>query len=139
MCCLEKKAIKQHFEKATDDGLISNLAFWNPVKPFLSNKRGLPGGYISLVKNNNIVTESKELVEIFNDRYINIEISSCIKPCRIADALATNDDRQVIAMILENIKHIQVCYSLNKALQMSSSPVDFITSKNFNCFLNWYC
>ena len=48
---LRKKAIKQHFKQATENGLISNRAFWNLVKPFLSNRGGLAGSDISLVKN----------------------------------------------------------------------------------------
>ena len=60
---LRKKAIKQHFKQATESGLVSNRAFWNPVKPFLSKKGGLAGSDISLVKNNEIVTEDKELTE----------------------------------------------------------------------------
>ena len=94
---LRKKAIKQHFKKATEAGLVSNRVFWNFGKPFLSNKGGLAGSDISLVKNNRIVTEDRELVEIFNDHYINIvEKPSGVNPCKIADTLSTDDDRQIM-------------------------------------------
>ena len=103
---MRKKAIKQHFKQATENGLVSNRAFWNLVKPFLSNKGGLAGSDISLIKNNAIVTEDKELTEIFNDHYINIvEKSSGVKPCSIADMVATDDDRQIIRLILEKYKN----------------------------------
>ena len=46
---LRKKAIKNHFKKVTSDGLMSNKAFWDLVKPFLSNKGGMTGNEISLV------------------------------------------------------------------------------------------
>ena len=81
---LSKRAIKQHFKKATEAGLIQNRVFRNLVKLFLSNKGGLAGSDISLVKNNRIVTEDRELVEIFNDHYINIvEKSSSVKPVKL--------------------------------------------------------
>ena len=103
---LRKKAIKQHFKKATETGPVSNRDFWNLVKPFLSNKGGLAGNDISLVKNDKIVTEDRELAEIFNDHNINIvEKSSGDKPCNIADTVATDDDRQIIGLILEKYKN----------------------------------
>ena len=103
---LRKKAIKQHFKQATENGLVSNRAFWNLVKPFLSNKGGLAGSDISLVKNNEIVTDDQQLTEIFNDHYINIvEKSSGVKPCNIADTVATDDYRQIIRLILEKYKN----------------------------------
>ena len=85
--------MKQHFKEATAGGLISNQDFWNLVKPFLSNKGGLVGDDISLVHNNQIVTDDYELTEIFNNHYINIvEKISGQKPCNIADTVETDDD-----------------------------------------------
>ena len=81
-------------------------AFWNLVKPFLSNKGGLAGNDISLVRNAKIVTEDRKLAQIFNDHYVNIvEKSSGVKPCNIADAAATDDDRQIIGLIIETYKN----------------------------------
>ena len=103
---LRRKAIKQHFKKATENGLVSNLAFWNLVKPFLSNKGGLASSDIALVKDNEIVTDDQKLTEIFNDHYINIvEKSSGTKPCNIADTAAVDDDRQIVRLILEKYKN----------------------------------
>ena len=104
-CALRKKASKQHFKTATEAGLLSHRAFCNLIKPFLSNKGGLAGSDISLVKNNRIVTEDRESVQIFNDHYINIvEKFSGIKPCKIADTLSTDDNRQIIGLILDKYK-----------------------------------
>ena len=103
---LRRKAIKQHLKKATENGLVSNRAFWNLVKPFLSNKGGLASNDIALVKDNEIVTDDQKLTEIFNDHYINIvEKSSGTKPCNIADTAAVNDDRQIVRLILEKYKN----------------------------------
>ena len=123
---MRKKAIKQHFKKATEAGLVSNRVFWNLVKPLLSNKGGLAGSDISLVKNNRIVTEDRELVEIFNDHYINIvEKSSCVKPCKIADTLSTDDDRQIIGLILDKYKD-----------HPSISAINQNSTSNFNSFFS---
>ena len=69
---LWKKAIRNHFKNATSNGLVSNHDFWNLVKPFLSNKGVLHGTDITLVKEDKIITDDRELAEVFNDHYINI-------------------------------------------------------------------
>ena len=79
--------------------------YWRLVKSFLSNQRGLAGSDISLVRNNEIVTEDLQLTEIFNDHYINIaEQSSCVKPYNIADTVASDDDRKITRLILRKYK-----------------------------------
>ncbi len=103
---MRKKAIKQHFKKATAKDLISNHEFWNLVKPFLSNKGGLEGDDISLVHNNQIVTDDYQLTEIFNNHYINIvEKTSGQKPFNIADTVETDDDGQLVRLILDKYKN----------------------------------
>ena len=67
---------------------MSNKAFWDPVKPFLSNKGDLIGIDISLVKGDRIVTDDHDLCEIINDYYINIvKNTSGKKPSNIADTV----------------------------------------------------
>ncbi len=57
------------------------------------------------LKNNEIASEDQQLTKIFNDHYINIvEKSSGVKPCNIADTVATDDYRQIIKLILEKYK-----------------------------------
>ena len=85
---IRKKAIKSHFKEATKNGTMSNKEFWDLVKPFLSNKGGLTSSDISLVKNENIVTDDKELTEIFNDHYVNIVPGVPKKSIRIWSTLA---------------------------------------------------
>ena len=102
---LRKKAIKNHFKRVTSNGLMSNKAFWDLVKPFLSNKGGLAGTDISLVKDDKIVTNDHDLCEIFNDYYINIvENTSGKKPSSIADTNSIDDDREIVRLILDKYK-----------------------------------
>ena len=102
---LRKKAIKNYFKKVTSKCLMSSKAFWDLVKPFLSNKGGLTGTDISLVKEDRIVTDDHDLCEIFNDYYINIvENTSGNKPSNIADTVSTSDDREIVRLILDKYK-----------------------------------
>ena len=85
---------------------MSNKEFWDLVKPFLSNKGGLTSSDISLVKNETIVTDDKELTEIFNDHYVNIvEKSSGKKPISLAKDIGSSDDRQIVLLILDKYKN----------------------------------
>ena len=102
---LRKKAIKNHFKRVTSNGLMSNKAFWNLVKPFLSNKGVLACTDISLIKDDKIVTNDHDLCEIFNDYHINIvENTSGKKPSSIANANPIDDDREIVRLILDKYK-----------------------------------
>ena len=102
---LRKKAIKNHFKRVTSNGFMSNKAFWNLAKPFLSNKGVLPSTDISLIKGDKIVTDDHDLCEIFNGYYINIvENTSDKKPSSIANANPIDDDREIVRLILDKYK-----------------------------------
>ena len=107
---LRKKAIKNHFKRVTSNGLMSNKAFWDLVKSFLSNKGVLAGADTSLAKDDKIVTDDHDLCEISNDHYINIventsgKNTSGKKPSRTANANSIDDDREIFRLILEKYK-----------------------------------
>ena len=89
--------MKNHFKEATRNGTLSNKEFWDLVKPFLLNKGGLLSSDISLVKNNTVVTDDKELTEILNYHYVNIvEKSSGKKPVNLAKNTRSSDDRRIV-------------------------------------------
>ena len=50
----------------------SNNKFWQFVKPFLTNKGVFGIDFISIKKDNHLIDNEIELVEIFNSHYINI-------------------------------------------------------------------
>ena len=86
----------------TENGVMTNKDFWKLVKPFLTNKGGLSGNDILLVKDDKIITEDHELAETFNDHYINIvEKSSGEKPQSLADTIEQTTDREIVKLILE--------------------------------------
>ena len=77
---LRRKAIKVYFKNVTKTDVRTNKDFWKLIKPFLTNKGFLENAEIMLAEKDNIVTEEKELVRIFNDHNINfVERSSGAK------------------------------------------------------------
>ena len=99
---LRKKSMKVYLNKSAADGIVTNKSFWKFIKPFLKNK-----SYdIMLIQNGEIITEEKDLVEIFNKHYINIvEKSSGIKPVNVAMIHNISDNDTAINIIIEAYKH----------------------------------
>ncbi len=105
---------------------MSNKAFWDLVKPFLSNKGGLTTTDISLVKNDRIVTDDLDLCKIFNDYYINIvENSPGKKPSNIADSISTSDDREIIRLIIEKYRAHPSILAISQDFQRSFETYSF--------------
>ena len=75
-----KKQKKAYFKDSTKQGVSTNKQFWI-VKPFLTNKGVLSNDFITIKEGNIFVDNEKELVEMFNNHYINIvEKTSGIPP-----------------------------------------------------------
>ena len=103
---LRRKAIKDHFKKATSRGIMSNKEFWDLVKPHLSKRGGLSDNNITLMKDQKIFTDKPTLCQLFNDHYINIvQNSSGRKPLNVADTTDLEDDRDIVELILEIYKN----------------------------------
>ena len=45
---------------------MSNKKFWSTVKPFLFNKGGISNDFISVEKDGDVISNEKEIVELFN-------------------------------------------------------------------------
>ena len=80
------------------------------------------GDDISLVHNNQIVTDDSELTEIFNNHYINIvEKTSGQKPCNISDTVKYDDDRLLVRLILEKYKDHPSVLAIREGSDTSNS------------------
>ena len=80
------------------------------------------GDDISLVHNNQIVTDDSELTEIFNNHYINIvEKTSGQKPCNISDTVKYDDDRLLVKLILEKYKDHPSVLAIREGSDTSNS------------------
>ena len=74
---LRKKCIKNYFSKVTESGINTNKEFWKIIKPFLTNKGFLSGNEITIIENDEVITEEKILAEKFNNHYTNIVEQFC--------------------------------------------------------------
>ena len=66
--CLLKNSIKKYFKNISRDGVVSNKNFWNMMKPFLKNEGHIKGEEIILKCDNETITESSVLAEMFTLR-----------------------------------------------------------------------
>ena len=78
---LTKSVEKAYFRKVTGKGFANNKAFWNTVKPFLTNKGFLTNETIAIENKGKIVTDKSKLVNLFNSHYVNIveKMSGCVR------------------------------------------------------------
>ena len=67
-----KKAKRAYFKESTKQGILTNKEFWKTIKPFLTNKGYFSNDFITIKDGNGFVSDEKELVEMFNNHYINI-------------------------------------------------------------------
>ena len=66
------KAKKDFFKNASEGGVINNKKFWKIMKPLMTNKGVMSSNTIIIEKDGNLVSDEKDLVNFFNNHYINI-------------------------------------------------------------------
>ena len=94
---LTRKAKKNFFREATKDGIMSNKRFWSTVKPFLTNKGCISNDFISIEKDDELISNEKELVELFHENYINIvENTSVTKPSSLGNCSNKSCDEMTV-------------------------------------------
>ena len=69
---LTKTNKKSYFQKVAQKGFANNKAFWNTIKPFLTNKGFLTSNSISLTHENETITDKKTITHSFNSHYVSI-------------------------------------------------------------------
>ena len=112
---LNKSAKKPYFNKVTSKGFVSNKAFWNTVKPFLTNKGFLTNENITIKHKDKIVTDNSKLVHLFNNHYINIvERTSGMTPENTGNPKCKSDDHLTVAKILKHYKNHPSIETMNK-------------------------
>ena len=73
------------FHNISNNIIVTNKNFWNFIRPFLVNKGLLNSSEIMLRKEKRIITDTKEIVQVLNDHYLNIVERSCgEKPTSVA-------------------------------------------------------
>lgn len=78
------------------------------MKPFVTNKNCLSNANITIIQNDNLITDENEVATTLNSHFIHIvENSSGIKPTSI-DFKSFTDKKKLIEKILKTYKIIQV-------------------------------
>ena len=77
---LIKSNKKSYFQKVTQKGFANNKAFWNTIKPFLTNKGPLTSDGILLTQENETMTDKKTKTQYSLRKYC--EKKHEVKPLR---------------------------------------------------------
>ena len=121
---LTRKTKKNFFREATKDGIMSNKRFWSTVKPFLTNKGYISNDFISIAKDGELISNEKELVELYNENYINIvENTSGTKPSSLGNCSNKSCDEMIV-------KEVISVYSSHPSIKRIKQF--FIADKNFD-------
>ena len=81
---------KSYFQKVTQKGFANNKAFWNTIKPFLTNKGSfLTSDSISLTQENETTTDKKTITHSFNTYHVNIVKKHQVKLLRYKEIQTT--------------------------------------------------
>ena len=90
---LRRKCIKEYFHSMSNNNIVTNKNFWNFTRPFLVNKGLSSSSENMLRKEKKIITDTKEIVQVLNNHYINIVKRSCVeKPTSVAMQCLLTDD-----------------------------------------------
>ena len=86
---------------------MTNKKFWGTITPFLTNKGCISDDFVSIEKDGELISNEKELVEIFNENYINIvEKSSGKKPSSPRNCLNPSEDEKQLKKLYQHIVNI---------------------------------
>ena len=100
-----KKTKKQFFKNSCKKGTTTNKEFWNLVKPFLTNKGSFSNDFITIKdENGNFIDDERELVEMFNNHYINIVEKTSGKPPDDSFKNYTNN-RDIVLEVIKKYEH----------------------------------
>ena len=78
---LTKSVKKAYFRKITGKAFANNKAFWNTIRPFLTNKGFLTNETTAIENKGKIVTDKSKFVNLFDSHYFTmVEKTSGIPP-----------------------------------------------------------
>ena len=81
--------------------IVTNKSFWNFIKPFLIKKGSLNSCEVMIRKENKIIIDTKEIVQVLNDHYNNIvQRSLGEKPASIEKQSYLTDDIKIFDHII---------------------------------------
>ena len=84
---LLRKTKKQYYKNLNVKNVVDNQTFWKTVKPYFSDK-GSNSRRITLLENDSILTDGKDIAKTMNNFFINITKNLNLKPYK--DSSITN-------------------------------------------------
>ena len=103
---LKRKAIKEDFDTCSSQLNKNSKLFYDLIKPYLTNKGALCSNDITLLENDELISDESKQGDIFNDYFTNIvEYSSGKKTSDTANTLAGAKIDQIIDVILDSYKN----------------------------------
>ena len=80
---------------------MTSKTFWRTVKPFLTNNGCVFDDFIGIENEGNLIYNKQELVELFNEHYINIvENSPGKKPLSLGNPSDVSQDEMAVKEII---------------------------------------
>ena len=67
---ISRKAIKDHFKNKSETD--NPRAFWEAYRPFMHSRSSKQANDITLIENDVVITDKKELAELFNNYFVHI-------------------------------------------------------------------
>ena len=67
---ISRKAIKDHFKNKSETD--NPRAFWEAYRPFMHSRSSKQANDITLIENDVVITDRKELAELFNNYFVHI-------------------------------------------------------------------
>ena len=124
---LSDSAKSQYFSNATKNGTMNNNEFWKVMKPALTNKGVISSDVIILEENGKLISDESQLVEFFNNHYINIvESTMGTPPTSLGDSSDPNMDADTVRKIIENFTDNPIIIKIrenNPCVERFSLPI----------------
>ena len=95
---LLRKMKKQYYKNLNVKNVVDNQTFWKTVKPYFSDK-GSNSRRITLLENDSILTDDKDIAKNMNNFFINITKNLNLKPYKDSSITNINGKPQNLAII----------------------------------------
>ena len=92
---LLRKTKKQYYKNLNVKNVVDNQTFWKTVKPYFSDK-GSNSRRITLLENDSILTDDKDIAKTINNFFINITKNLNVKPYK--DSSLTNINERTLQL-----------------------------------------
>ena len=125
----------QYFKNATSNGVMTNKDFWRVMKPALTNKGVISSDVIILEENGKLISDESELVEIFNNHYINIvESTTGSPPFSLGSPSDPNEDENTVREIITSYSNNPIILKIkeNRLLNLDAFSLPFATKGEIN-------